>query len=603
MNASFSTPIVFSDPILLFGGPYSNLHALDALIAEAARRRIPPSRMISTGDLVAYCAHAKAVVARVRETGIRFVRGNCEEQLAAGADDCGCGFAPGGQCERLSADWFAHAMAELDADDRSFLGRAPPRIDVIVNGVTLAVIHGAAAQTNRFVFASTPERIKALDLDLLGVDGVIAGHCGLPFSQGVGGRLWHNPGAAGMPANDGTPRVWFSEIAPGDAPGVLRIEHCALDYEHAGAAEAMARAGLAPEYRRTLVDGLWPNCDALPRREVEGQGGRIEPSRLIFETGRGVRHAARAPSAAPPPAGIAPPARVSLRALETLWINTGTRCNLACATCYIESSPRNDRLAYMTAADAAALMDEIASENLPVALIGFTGGEPFLNPEFPAMLKDALDRGFRTLVLTNAMKPMQRAKPDLAALALRHGDRLALRVSLDHYTKELHELERGPRSFEPAIEGLRWLVDAGIAVSVAGRLLSGESEQIARGGYARLFADLGLPLDAMSEDDLVMFPEMDASTGLRSVTQEEMAAVGVAPDDLMCAKARMAVRRKGAARPTIVACTLLAYEPEFELGASLAEARGEVSLGHPYCADFCVFGGATCERAVKARSD
>lgn len=32
----------------------------------------------------------------------------------------------------------------------------------------------------------------------------------------------------------------------------------------------------------------------------------------------------------------APRARVPLVALETLWFNTGTLCNLACATCYIE---------------------------------------------------------------------------------------------------------------------------------------------------------------------------------------------------------------------------------------------------------------------------
>ena len=38
------------------------------------------------------------------------------------------------------------------------------------------------------------------------LDGVIGGHCGLPFTKVVGDRLWHNPGAIGMPANDGTPR-------------------------------------------------------------------------------------------------------------------------------------------------------------------------------------------------------------------------------------------------------------------------------------------------------------------------------------------------------------------------------------------------------------
>ena len=48
-----------------------------------------------------------------------------------------------------------------------------------------------------------------------------------------------------------------------------------------------------------------------------------------------------------------PRAQVALRALDTLWFNTGTLCNLACRHCYIESSPTNDRLVYLTAAEVA----------------------------------------------------------------------------------------------------------------------------------------------------------------------------------------------------------------------------------------------------------
>jgi hypothetical protein len=62
----------------------------------------------------------------------------------------------------------------------------------------------------------------------------------------------------------------------------------------------------------------------------------------------------------------------------------------------------------------------------------------------------------------------------------------------------------------------------------------------------------------------------------------------------MCASSRMVVKRKGAPRPAIVACTLLAYAPEFELGTSLKEAEQEVALNHPHCAKFCVLGGASC---------
>ncbi|NJO22695.1 MAG: radical SAM protein, partial [Sphingomonadales bacterium] len=78
-------------------------------------------------------------------------------------------------------------------------------------------------------------------------------------------------------------------------------------------------------------------------------------------------------------------ASVGLRSLETLWFNTGTLCNITCANCYIESSPRNDRLAYLSLADVTTYLDEIKRDLLPTRLIGFTGGEPFMNAAFPAM--------------------------------------------------------------------------------------------------------------------------------------------------------------------------------------------------------------------------
>src|SRR5437868_6368821 len=136
-------------------------------------------------------------------------------------------------------------------------------------------------------------------------------------------------------------------------------------------------------------------------------------------------------------------AQVVLKSLDTLWFNTGTLCNLTCAHCYIESSPRNDRLVYLSSAEIDEYLDEIETLRLGTRLIGFTGGEPFMNPGLPAMLETTLRRGFRALVLTNAMKPMHKQKPALLALRRRFGDRLQIRVSIDHYGRAVHETERG----------------------------------------------------------------------------------------------------------------------------------------------------------------
>ncbi len=177
-----------------------------------------------------------------------------------------------------------------------------------------------------------------------------------------------------------------------------------------------------------------------------------------------------------------PRASVPLRALDTLWFNTGTLCNLTCGNCYIESSPRNNRLAYLTAAEVRSYLDEIARDRLPTSLIGFTGGEPFMNPAIIPMLADVLDRGLDALVLTNAMIPMRHHRAALLDLRARHGDRLRLRVSLDHHTQAVHEAERGARSWQPTIDGLVWLAREGFAVDVAGRRFTVEPEAEVRAG-------------------------------------------------------------------------------------------------------------------------
>jgi hypothetical protein len=284
-------------------------------------------------------------------------------------------------------------------------------------------------------------------------------------------------------------------------------------------------------------------------------------------------------------------ARVGVKALTTLWFNTGTLCNLTCLNCYIESSPTNDALSYLSAAEARGYLDEIAALGLPVREIGFTGGEPFMNPDCLEMIGEALERGFEALVLTNAMKPMDHRKRGLLRLK---SPRLTLRVSLDHHTPAVHEAERGAGTWAKAIEGLQWLSDEGFSLAVAGRRLTQESEADARAGYAARFAQLGIAVDAFDPARLVLFPEMDAACDVPEITTACWGILGKSPDDLMCASSRMVVKRRGAERPTVVACTLTPYDPQFDLGASLAGALGEVPLNHPHCAKFCVLGGASC---------
>ena len=261
-------------PLMVFGGPYSNLEATRAVLGEAARLEIPADCIICTGDVVAYAADPAATVALVRGSVRHVVMGNCEQSIAAGSADCGCGFPVGSTCERLSAAWFAYATRELNADARAWMADLPQRINIEIGGYRLAVIHGGVDIMNRFIFASTVTAIKFKDIRKTALDGVIAGHCGLPFTQAINGQLWHNAGAIGTPANDGTPRVWFS-LLRAEADGIA-IEHRALDYDFATAAAKIRGAGLPEEYAASLETGLWPSCDVLPLKEVHERGAALE---------------------------------------------------------------------------------------------------------------------------------------------------------------------------------------------------------------------------------------------------------------------------------------------------------------------------------------
>jgi len=122
---------------------------------------------------------------------------------------------------------------------------------------------------------------------------------------------------------------------------------------------------------------------------------------------------------------------------------------------------------------------------------------------------------------------------------------------------------------------------------VAGRRAGSEAE--ARAAYQALFRRLGIAVD-----HLVLFPTMDAAADVPEITEACWDILHVAPSAMMCASSRMVVKAKGDARPHVVACTLLPYDPGFVLGPTLASALAPVALNHPHCARFCVLGGASC---------
>lgn len=286
-------------------------------------------------------------------------------------------------------------------------------------------------------------------------------------------------------------------------------------------------------------------------------------------------------------------ASVTMQTLRRLWFNTGTLCNLTCTGCYVESSPSNDRLVYLTRDDVAPFFDEIDA----AVDIGFTGGEPFLNPHIIELLGMALSLGHRVIVQTNAMHPMMRPRmmEGLIALMKEHGDRLTLQVSLDQPEMSAHDVVRGAGAFEEAATGIDWLIANDFDVRIAGRKW-GADEAGLRQRYDVLFRERDWTVDALSTRDLELLPEMEGAADAPEVATDCWDLFDAAPDGVMCASSRMVMRRAGAARASVAACKLVPFDPAFELGETLADSASVVQLNHPHCAQFCVMGGGHCAR-------
>jgi len=285
---------------------------------------------------------------------------------------------------------------------------------------------------------------------------------------------------------------------------------------------------------------------------------------------------------------------VELKNLDTLWFNTGTRCNLQCKNCYIESSPTNDELIYITTDEVKTYLDEIHDLKLNTKQISFTGGEPFLNPDMVPILALCLERGFHVLVLSNAYRAIDKHFNELDDLNKKYPNKLTLRISLDHHTAEVHERERGPKTFDRTLTTMNTLAKMGFTLAVAGRSLSNESRTEALQGYQSILDAYEVGITVSNGENIVIFPEMSTDQDVPEITTDCWDILNVKANDQMCATERMVVKRKGTDTPVVLPCTLIAYDEQFELGNTLKESFQKVYLNHPYCAQFCVLGGASC---------
>ncbi|MEZ5912093.1 MAG: metallophosphoesterase [Paracoccaceae bacterium] len=238
---------VLKGEVALYGGPYSNAHATRSFLTAAT---VSPSAREEDAPATAWpMARIRLKhVALIRARGGVVVAGNCERQLATGAGDCGCGFAPGTACDRLSAAWYAHADRALGPNCAAGWRGCPMSRHSAMQAAASPVVHGGFTDISRFLWPSSSEaefagEIAALQECLGPLDIVVAGHCGITFQRQIGGVLWLNAGAIGLPPHDGRPETRFTVLAADGA----RVHR--LHYDHAAAAGAMAAVETVPGLR------------------------------------------------------------------------------------------------------------------------------------------------------------------------------------------------------------------------------------------------------------------------------------------------------------------------------------------------------------------
>ena len=282
---------------------------------------------------------------------------------------------------------------------------------------------------------------------------------------------------------------------------------------------------------------------------------------------------------------------VEAEKIKTLWFNTGTLCNIECKNCYIESSPKNDRLVYLTFDEVKNFIDEAIEKNLGTQEIGFTGGEPFMNKDIIKMIEYSLSKGLKTLVLSNAMKPMLNRVEEIKKVNHKN---LTIRVSIDHYEKSKHEEIRGKNTYDIMMKGLKWLDENDFNYALATRLLWNETEEELRKNFGIFVKNNHLKLNTNSKQELVTFAEMDESVDTPEITTSCWEILKKDPKDIMCSSSRMIVRKKDLKKPSVIACTLLPYDEEFDLGQTLTNSLQKIYLNHKHCSKFCVLGGSSC---------
>lgn len=275
----------------IFCGPYGNFQALQKIIHEAFSQGYRAHEIFCLGDVAAYCAQPRECYRLLAAYNITCIAGNVEEQIASGADNCGCNFEEGSSCDVASAVWFDYTQSQLLESDHVIIKQIAKHNHMVIEvaGKKILLVHGDDQETSKWIFESSDwDTHKQPVFDRhADIDAVVAGHSGLPFVQEKDGKIWANAGVIGMPANDGTTRGWYLTINPSEEG--LDFETHTFDYPFK-ATQSYMKGDLVPTdyrdvmstYHEALGAGIWPSVDVLPIKEREKTGQPLQSQKVVL---------------------------------------------------------------------------------------------------------------------------------------------------------------------------------------------------------------------------------------------------------------------------------------------------------------------------------
>lgn len=251
--------------IAVFGGVYNNHFALAELLEDAGRRGA--EAIYCLGDLGGFGPNPEKIRPLLVQGGVLAIQGNYEESLAAGREDCNCGYTDP-RDNHFAEISYSYTERNCPPELKAWLGTLPQRRRVRVGDRELLLVHGSPRRVNEFLFRSTsPVPFLEVLLDQQRCDAILCTHTGLHWHRHLpSGRDVVNVGVIGRPANDGGTHVWYALVEAREDG--LGVELVPLTYDYPALTAEMRREGLPEEFVETILTGWWTTClEILPARE------------------------------------------------------------------------------------------------------------------------------------------------------------------------------------------------------------------------------------------------------------------------------------------------------------------------------------------------